>query len=108
MEEAFEVDIRALGTDGQGIGTLPSGKICFVEGVFPEETCLVRIISESSKFANCEALSVIRTSPSRVRRMIPVPGHNSMMRPRATTMTVRGYMRARLTVSETRCLLAPR
>ena len=51
LEEAFEVDIRALGTDGQGIGTLPSGKICFVEGVFPEETCLVRIISESSKFA---------------------------------------------------------
>ena len=72
LEEAFEVDIRALGTDGQGIGTLPSGKICFVEGVFPEETCLVRIISESSKFANCEAISVIRTSPSRVRAFEPV------------------------------------
>ena len=72
MEEAFEVSIRALGTDGQGIGSLPSGKTCFVEGVFPGETCLCRLISESSKFATCEALSVTAESPSRVKPFEPV------------------------------------
>jgi len=74
LEEPFEVEIRALGTDGQGIGSLPSGKTCFVEGVFPGETCLCRRLSESSKFATCEALSVTRESPSRVRPFKPVKG----------------------------------
>ena len=74
MEETFEVDIRALGNDGQGIGSLPSGKVCFVEGVFPGETCICRIISETSRFANCEALSVTKDSPSRVRPFEPVRG----------------------------------
>ena len=74
LEEAFEVGIRALGTDGQGIGTLPSGKTCFVPGVFPGETCLCRNLSESSKYVTCEALSVIKESPSRVRAFEPVQG----------------------------------
>ena len=74
MDGPFEVDIRAIGTDGQGIGTLPSGKICFVEGVFPGETCLCRVISSGSKYDTCEALSVTKESPSRVRSFEPVSG----------------------------------
>ena len=52
--ELFEVKITALGNEGQGIGSLPSGKVCFAAGAFPGEKCLCRVISETSKYAVCD------------------------------------------------------
>ena len=69
--DLFEVSITALGSEGQGIGTLPSGKTCFVQGVFPGETCRCRLISETSKYAVCDALELTVTSPDRTAPFMP-------------------------------------
>lgn len=60
-----EVTISSLGSEGQGTGSLPSGKTCFVPGVFPGEKCLCKVINETSKYAVCEAVEVTETSPDR-------------------------------------------
>lgn len=63
--EFVEIIITSLGSEGQGTGTLPSGKTCFVSGVFPGEKCLCKVISETSKYAVCDAVEVTETSPDR-------------------------------------------
>ena len=64
--ELFEVKITALGNEGQGIGSLPSGKVCFAAGAFPGEKCLCRVISETSKYAVCDVMEVTEASPDRI------------------------------------------
>ena len=51
-----EINVTAAGSEGQGIGALPSGKTCFVAGVFPGERCLCEVVSETSKYAVCDAV----------------------------------------------------
>ena len=72
MENCIEVTISALGSEGQGIGKLPSGKACFAAGAFPGERCICRIESETSKYAVCEVLEVLEASPDRVTAFRPV------------------------------------
>jgi 23S rRNA (uracil1939-C5)-methyltransferase len=72
MENCIEVTISALGSEGQGIGKLPSGKACFAAGAFPGERCICRIESETSKYAVCEVLEVLEASPDRVTPFRPV------------------------------------
>jgi len=67
----IQVKISALGSEGQGIGALPSGKTCFVPGVFPGEVCLCEIENETSKYAVCNALEVIEKSPDRISPFRP-------------------------------------
>ena len=64
--ELIEVKITALGSEGQGIGSLPSGKICFVSGVFPGEVCLCEKVSETNKYAVLDAVELIEKSPDRI------------------------------------------
>ena len=64
--DLIEVTITALGSEGQGIGALPSGKTCFASGVFPGEKCHCEVISETSKYAVCEVIEVIEESPDRI------------------------------------------
>ena len=61
----LEVKRTASGSEGQGIGSLPSGKTCFVPGVFPGEVCLCELENETSKYAVCNAVEVIEASPDR-------------------------------------------
>ena len=63
--------ITSAGSEGQGIGTLPSGKTCFVPGVFPGEFCSVVIESETAKYAVGKAVELIRESPDRISSMVP-------------------------------------
>ena len=63
--EFVEITITSLGSEGQGTGTLPSGKTCFVSGVFPGEKCRCKVVSETSKYAVCDAVEVTETSPDR-------------------------------------------
>ena len=63
--EHIEVTVTALGSEGQGIGSLPSGKTCFVPGVFPGEKCICVIESETAKYALCHALELLEQSPDR-------------------------------------------
>ncbi len=69
--EVTELTITAVGSEGQGIGALPSGKTCFVPGVFPGEVCEVRIESETSKYAVAEATKLVKESPDRTAPFIP-------------------------------------
>lgn len=69
--DLIEVSITASGSEGQGIGSLPSGKTCFAAGVFPGEVCLCRIISETSKYAVCDVTEVIKESPDRIAPFRP-------------------------------------
>ena len=69
--ELIEVKITALGSEGQGIGSLPSGKTCFVSGVFPGEVCLCELENETSKYAVCNAVEVIKESPDRISAFRP-------------------------------------
>ena len=66
-----EITITALGSEGQGIGNLPSGKKCFVQGVFPGEVCLAEIESETPKYAVAEAREILKESPDRIAPFMP-------------------------------------
>ena len=69
--ELIEVKITALGSEGQGIGSLPSGKTCFVSGVFPGEVCLCEKVSETNKYAVLDAVELIEKSPDRISAFRP-------------------------------------
>lgn len=69
--DLIEVTITALGSEGQGIGSLPSGKTCFAAGAFPGEICLCRVASETSKYAVCDVVEVIKESPDRTAPFKP-------------------------------------
>ncbi len=69
--EVAELTITAIGSEGQGIGKLPSGKTCFVPGVFPSEVCTVQIESETSKYAVAEVKELIKASPDRISPFVP-------------------------------------
>ena len=69
--EQIQVEITALGSEGQGIGALPSGKTCFVSGVFPGEVCLCELENETSKYAVCNATRLLTASPDRTAPFRP-------------------------------------
>jgi 23S rRNA (uracil1939-C5)-methyltransferase len=69
--EQIQVEITALGSEGQGIGALPSGKTCFVSGVFPGEVCLCELENETSKYAVCNAAELLTASPDRTAPFRP-------------------------------------
>ena len=69
--DLVELTINAVGSEGQGIGSLPSGQACFASGVFPGETCLAEIVSETNKYALAEVREVSKTSPDRTAPFRP-------------------------------------
>ena len=69
--ELFEIAVTALGSEGQGIGSLPSGKKCFVPGVFPGEVCMAAVESETPKYAVAEAREILTESPDRTAPFKP-------------------------------------
>lgn len=69
--EVTELTITAVGSEGQGIGNLLSGKTCFVPGVFPGEVCTVEIESEMSKYAVAEVKELIKACPDRISPFVP-------------------------------------
>ena len=78
LMDPVDVEIISLGSSGEGIGILPSGKKIFVASpVIPGEICKVEITSEKNKFAHGKCVELIKGSPDRV---IPfgseIPGAN--------------------------------
>ncbi|MCR4687984.1 MAG: 23S rRNA (uracil(1939)-C(5))-methyltransferase RlmD [Saccharofermentans sp.] len=65
------IRIRSLGNEGQGIGTLESGKTVFAKGALPGEECRVRITRETSKFAEADVIEITKGSEYRVSPFIP-------------------------------------
>lgn len=70
LEEAV-ITIRALGSEGQGIGSLASGKTVFAPGAFPDEECRVRITREGKRYCEAEVLEILKPSASRISPFIP-------------------------------------
>jgi len=66
MNDLVTITIESLGNEGQGIGTLPSGKKIFVPGVLPGETCDVEIKTESNRFCEGVCVSLLSPSPDRI------------------------------------------
>ena len=67
----IEITVTATGSEGQGIGSLSSGKKCFIPGVFPGEVCMAEIESETPKYAVAEAREVLTESPDRTAPFRP-------------------------------------
>ncbi len=66
MYQTLTITIEALGNEGQGIGTLPSGKKVFIPGVLPGEICDIEITSESNRFCEGRCINLISSSPDRI------------------------------------------
>ena len=67
----IELTITAIGSEGQGIGVLPSGKTCFASGVFPGEKCLVEVVSETNKYVVADVKELLEPSPDRTSDFRP-------------------------------------
>ena len=69
--DLIEITITAIGSEGQGIGSLPSGKTCFASGVFPGEKCLIEVVSETNKYAVADVKELLEESPDRTAPFKP-------------------------------------
>ncbi len=65
MDLTADVNIKDMGSDGEGIGTLPSGKTVFVPGALPGEVCRIEIINEKAKFCEGKLKEILSASPDR-------------------------------------------
>jgi len=72
------VEIISLGSSGEGIGVLASGKKIFVDSqVIPGEICRVEITQEKNKFARGRCIELMTSSPERVLPFgTEIPGAN--------------------------------
>ena len=68
MDLYCDVNIRDMGSDGEGIGTLESGKTVFVPGAIPGELCRIEIINEKSRSCEGKLKEVLSPSPDRTGR----------------------------------------
>ena len=66
-----KVTARALGSEGQGIADLSSGKVVFIEGLLPGETALVDVFEEKSKISYAQVIQRENDSPSRTKPVCP-------------------------------------
>ena len=62
MDLICDVNIKDMGSDGEGIGTLPSGKTVFVQGALPGEVCRIEIINEKAKFCEGKLKEILTAS----------------------------------------------
>ena len=68
MDLYCDVNIRDMGSDGEGIGTLESGKTVFVPGAISGELCRIEIINEKAKFCEGKLREILKASPDRTGR----------------------------------------
>ncbi|MCQ2517023.1 MAG: 23S rRNA (uracil(1939)-C(5))-methyltransferase RlmD [Saccharofermentans sp.] len=66
MYQFCTITMESLGNEGQGIGTLPSGKKVFVPGVLPGEVCDIEITNENNRFCEGRCINLISSSPDRI------------------------------------------
>ena len=68
MDLICDVNIKDMGSDGEGIGTLPSGKTVFVQGALPGEVCRIEIVNEKTGFCEGKLKEILTPSPDRTGR----------------------------------------
>jgi 23S rRNA (uracil1939-C5)-methyltransferase len=63
--EPFEGKVQSLAHGGRGIVLGPNQKVCFVEGVWPGDTGLFKIVTEKKNYAEAELVKLIAPSSDR-------------------------------------------
>jgi len=71
LDQQIDLDVRSLGSSGEGVGTY-EGFIVFVEGALPDEKIRVSISEVKKKYARGKLLFVLRRSPNRVTPACPI------------------------------------
>lgn len=66
MSNLSNIKIRDIGEQGEGIGSLPDGKTCFVPGLLPGEEAEIEIQVDKKSYSVGEIKSISQTSPSRI------------------------------------------
>ena len=64
--------IRAVGSDGAGVGDLPDGRVIFVHRTGPGDEVEVQITQSAARWARGEVIEVVRAGP---RRAVPACPH---------------------------------
>lgn len=63
------VEIKDLGTNGEGVARTPDNKVCFVDFSLPNEVVDVDICKEKNKFCYAKINNILTSSPDRVAPM---------------------------------------
>ncbi len=74
MNELFTIEPDALAYGGRAVGTLPSGKRCFIPGGAPGDTLEVRVTADRKSFAEARIERVVRPSEMRIGPQCPYAG----------------------------------
>ena len=72
METVLKIDSLAFG--GGAVGTLDSGKRCFVRGGVPGDVLKINVVSDRKKFAVGEIVEIQTPSPDRIKPACPYFG----------------------------------
>jgi len=65
MAESVETDIRAISSEGAGIGALPDGRVLFVHRTAPGDRVRVEVTEDRARWARGRLLEVLEASPAR-------------------------------------------
>jgi 23S rRNA (uracil1939-C5)-methyltransferase len=60
-----ELTIRAIGTGGEGVGSLPDGRACFVHRTAPGDRVAVRLLQDRPRWARGHLQEVLEPGPDR-------------------------------------------
>ncbi|HNT37264.1 MAG TPA: TRAM domain-containing protein, partial [bacterium] len=65
------VRIQGLSSAGQGVARAEDGKVVFIEGALPDETCLIRRHYHKRTFDRGTLLEIVTPSPDRIEPRCP-------------------------------------
>lgn len=71
-KEQFEIEFKALGSAGEGVGTLPNGMKVFVEGPLPGELVRIQLKKVKKTYALGQIVKILQASPDRIEPDCPV------------------------------------
>lgn len=65
------VTIRAFGSDGEGVGDLPDGRVVFVPRTAPGDEVSLRLTRQKKRWARGQLVEVLQAGPNRAEPMCP-------------------------------------
>lgn len=70
----YELRVEKMVQGGDGMGRLPDGRVCFVQGALPGELCKVLLTFSKKDFTRGRAVEILESSPDRVSPVCPLYG----------------------------------
>jgi len=65
------VTIRAFGSDGEGVGDLPDGRVVFVPRTAPGDEVSLRLTRQKKRWARGQLVEVLQAGPNRAEPVCP-------------------------------------